>query len=101
MNGRRFAWLPSRRHGLTSATAMGRSGPTWRSADVTFPATAIRLAGMYCDVCGHPIRLGQRPALASSRADPAIVFVDICSDECAGKVRAERSQDGRERIALT
>jgi predicted nucleic acid-binding Zn ribbon protein len=54
---------------------------------------------MYCDVCGHLIRPGQRPLLTSSAADPTIVFVDVCSDECAVTVRAERNEAVRERVA--
>ncbi len=66
---------------------------------VAIPPAADRLAGMYCDVCGHLIRPGQRPLLTSSAADPTIVFVDVCSDECAVTVRAERNEAVRERVA--
>ncbi len=47
---------------------------------------------MFCDICGNVIVPRERGADRSARVEPATVFVDLCSDDCAARCRAEQSE---------
>ncbi len=47
---------------------------------------------MLCDICGNVIVPRERGADRSVRVEPATVFVDLCSDDCAARCRAEQSE---------
>lgn len=47
---------------------------------------------MYCDICGNPIPGRDREANPPLRVEATTVFIDLCSDDCAARYRAERNE---------